>query len=340
MDVTERITDDEIRQLRDALRGTLASAKDDAVPTPEAEWRQGWPALAALGVSALCVPEERGGFGLQVQAAVTVASEFGAALHGSPYAGLTASVHALSRCTDGSTDGLVSGILAGERVCSFGVLDASGRVARAVDGGPDADALVLVDRTGDDLVVLCDPSAWTFRSPWHGFDVTRASGDVDVDPTGGLRIGGAATARDLYALLLAADALGCVQRMIDRTVAYAGQREAFGRPIGGFQAVQHRLVDHTVQARGMSLLVTEAARLLSAGSPLAARSVALAAVGVGSRAVHILHDLLQLTGAIGFTWEYGLHLYERRAHQDARLGANPRSAVRLLAQIEGWADAH
>jgi alkylation response protein AidB-like acyl-CoA dehydrogenase len=339
MDLTVSTSEDEIRQLRDALRGTLGSARDDAVPAPDAEWRRGWKALAALGVTALCAPEERGGFGLQVQAAVTVAREFGAALHGSPYAGLTASVHALAGCTDGSTDGLVSGILSGEWVCSFGVLDASGRVARAVDGGPDADAVVLLDRSRDDLVVLGDPSAWAFRSPRHGFDVTRASGDVDVDPTCGLRIGGAATARDIYGLLLAADALGCMQRMIDRTVAYAGQREAFGRPIGGFQAVQHRLVDHTIRVRGMSLLITEAAGFLSAGSPLATRFVAMAEVAVSSRAVHILHDLLQLTGAIGFTWEYGLHFYERRAHQDARLVANPRSAVRLLAQIEGWADA-
>ena len=339
MGVTERITDDEIRQLRGALRGTLGSAKDDAVPAPDSEWRQGWKALAGLGVNGLCASEERGGFGLQVEAAVTVASEFGAALHGSPYAGLTASIHALSRSTDRATDGLVSSILAGERVCAFGVLDASGRVARCVDGGPDADALVLLDRSRDDLIVLGEASAWACRSPLHGFDVTRASADVDVDPTGGLRIGGATTARDLYGLLLAADALGCVQRMIDRTVAYARQREAFGRPIGGFQAVQHRLVDHTVHARGMALLVTDAAHLLSEGSPLAPRFVALAEVGVSSRAVHILHDLLQLTGAIGFTWEYGMHFYERRVHQDARLGTNPRSAVRLLAKIEGWANA-
>jgi len=88
----------------------------------------------------------------------------------------------------------------------------------------------------------------------------------------------------------------------------------------------------------MALVVAEAARLLSAGSPAAARFVALAEVGVTSRGTHILHDLLQLTGAMGFTWEYGLHFYERRVHEDARLAANPRSAVRRLARLEGWAD--
>ncbi|UGQ11928.1 hypothetical protein LO772_35100 [Yinghuangia sp. ASG 101] len=51
----------------------------------------------------------------------------------------------------------------------------------------------------------------------------------------------------------------------------------------------------------------------------------------------MLHDLVQLTGAIGFTWEYGLHLYERRAHLDTRLGHNPRHALLALARTEGWA---
>jgi alkylation response protein AidB-like acyl-CoA dehydrogenase len=64
--------------------------------------------------------------------------------------------------------------------------------------------------------------------------------------------------------------------------------------------------------------------------------VAVAEVSVSSGATHILHDLIQLTGAIGFTWEYGLHFYERRVHQDARLAANPRGALRSLAEFEGW----
>ena len=61
------------------------------------------------------------------------------------------------------------------------------------------------------------------------------------------------TARDLFGLLLAADALGGTERVLDRTVAYAKDRQAFGRAIGGFQAVQHRLADHAVRVRGMSL---------------------------------------------------------------------------------------
>jgi alkylation response protein AidB-like acyl-CoA dehydrogenase len=128
-----------------------------------------------------------------------------------------------------------------------------------------------------------------------------------------------------------------VERILDRTVTYAGERIAFGRPIGGFQAVQHRLADHAVRVRGMGLAVAEAARVLTASAAGAERAVAIAELGVSGHATHVLHDLLQLTGGIGFTWEHGLHLHARRAHQDARLAANPRAAARQLVALEGWA---
>ena len=58
-------TDDDIRQLRAALRGVLGTADPDAVPTPDPEWRHGWPALAELGLTAFCVPEAKDGYGMQ-----------------------------------------------------------------------------------------------------------------------------------------------------------------------------------------------------------------------------------------------------------------------------------
>jgi alkylation response protein AidB-like acyl-CoA dehydrogenase len=145
----------------------------------------------------------------------------------------------------------------------------------------------------------------------------------------------------LRGLLLAGDALGGVQRMLDRTVAYAGERIAFGRPIGAFQAVQHRLVDHAVRVRGLSLLAAEAAAAMTADpdgtDPAADRASLLAEAAVARDAVAVLHDLLQLTGAIAFTWEHGLHHFERRAHVSARVGGGSRRALRALAVHAGWA---
>ncbi len=329
---------DEIEQLRETLRGALGT-RDETPPTIDPQWRRRWGQLAALGLPALCAPEDRGGLGFHVEAAVAGALELGAALHGSPFAGLTASVYALSRTEDPVAEAVLTGILAGDRVCAFGILDAGTGIARVVDGVPEADSLVLLDPSRGEFLLAGDASGWTTQVPLVAFDVSRTHGDVVVESAAGRWAGDGATSRDLYGLLLSADALGGVQRMLDRTVDYARQRRGFGRTIGGFQAVQHRLVDHTVRARGMSLVVAEAARLLGAASPDASRAVALAEVAVGSDAVHILHDLVQLTGAIGFTWEYGLHLYERRAHQDARLAASPRAAIRRLAVMEGWTGA-
>jgi alkylation response protein AidB-like acyl-CoA dehydrogenase len=205
-----------------------------------------------------------------------------------------------------------------------------------MDGAPDADAILLRDVASADLVLVADRASWDVEPLPYAFDVSRSCGDVVIDGARVHRLDAAPVARLLHGLLLTADSVGGLQRMLNGTVAYARERQAFGRPIGGFQAVQHRLVDHAVRVRGMALAVSDAAQLLAAGSREAERRVALAELAVSSSAVHVLHDLLQLTGAIGFTWEYGLHLYERRAHHNARLVGNPRAAVRALAGIESW----
>ena len=321
------------------MRGILGSDKDEFDPSPSTAWTDGWPTLVELGIPALCVPEELGGFGQRADAAVIAAQELGAALHASPFAGITTSAHALARSGNDSALALTNDIVTGTRTCAFGYLASNGTSSHGIDGASDADALLLLDRHSNALLLFTEPSTWTVVAAPHRFDITRACDDVTVDVSQAQRLGPAPSAVALHGLLLAADALAGVERMVERTVEYAGQRQAFGRPIGGYQAVQHRLVDHTVRARGMKLLVGEAARLIVADSDEAARHVAMAQVSVSSCAVHILHDLLQLTGGIGFTWEYGLHLYERRAHQDARLSRSPRAAVSALAQIEGWTDA-
>lgn len=317
----------------------------DTVPEMGLDWRAGWPLLAELGVAGFCVPEARGGYGFEVAAAIVASREFGGALHGSPYAGLIASVHVLAGSDVNAPAELVDGILAGERICALGILnsaaDESGGdgitgIASLVDGAATADALLLIAPSSLDALLVAEPTAWAVEPILPTFDVSRSCGEVRLDHVPALRCSGGASALPLYRLLLAADTLGGVERMLDRTVLYVRDRQAFGRPIGAFQVVQHRLVDHAVRTRAMSLSVAEAARRLRDGNPRAAREVALAELAVSSEATHVLHDLVQLTGAIGFTWEHGLHLYERRAHHNARLGRNPRSAARSLAGFEGW----
>jgi alkylation response protein AidB-like acyl-CoA dehydrogenase len=343
----------ELAELRDAVRRALA-AEPDAVPPIDREWREGWPALAGIGLLAFCAPEEVGGFGDEVPAALVVSRELGAALHGSPYAASVAATYALSRARDAdpATGALVGAVLAGEQVAVLGFLDPGraadagapkGRLngrARLVAGAEDADWFLLVAPDGSGAV-LVERAAGTIESV-DGFDVSRSCGDLAFDDAPARVVDvpdeALSTAVLIHGLLLAGDALGGLETMHARTTTYARDRRAFGNVIGGFQAVQHRLVDHAVRIRGLSLLADDAAGQLAVGGRDADRQVLLAEAGVASRAVTILHDLLQLTGAIGFTWEYGLHLYERRAHLDARLGRDPRQALTALAQREGWSD--
>jgi alkylation response protein AidB-like acyl-CoA dehydrogenase len=340
----------ELLSMADTLRKALGA--DTERPAPDSEWRGRWPALAELGIAAFCVPEECEGFGNEVPAALTAAREFGAALHGSPYPAVVAASYALSRWLEGDQRGQVTAdVMAGTHVPTLAFLDSGATVTEQADGlrvdgraylvagAGDADSFLALPPDGDTLLFIRRADTCTTVRV-HEFDVTRSCADVAF--TGALALpvtvepGGRSRVERLHGLLLAGDALGGMGRMLDRTVAYARGRTAFGKAIGGYQAVQHRLVDHTTALRGMSLLAEEAAGQVAAQAPGAGRTVLLTEGSVAAAAVPLLHDLLQLTGAIAFTWEYGLHLYERRAHLDARLGGNPRQARRALAEREGW----
>lgn len=319
--------------MRDAVAGVLGTADLDGLPSPDLAWRDRWPALAELGVTGLCVPEDRGGAGFQVEVAAGIAAELGAGLSGAPFASTVAAAHVLAR----EESDLLAGILSGERLAGYARLDPATDAAARVDGAADVDVLVLEDPDTGELLLFDDPSSWSVTGPApQGFDVSRTCADLDVDATRARRLSSDPTARHLFSLLVAADVVGVVERSFDTTVRYAAQREAFGRPIGGFQAVQHTLSDHVLRLRSMALLVRDAARALGADAPDAQRRVTLAAASTSAGATPLLHELLQLTGGIGFTWEYGLHAFERRAHQDAVLLGGPRAARDALARLEGW----
>lgn len=337
---------EELDELRAAVRGALESGSPEGPPEPDRGWRSDWPELVAMGLAGFCVPAEAGGFGDEVAAATVVALELGAELHGAPYPGVVAAAAALGA---GAPD-LVADVLDGRLLPAMAVLDGAGvvtadgdrarveGVARLVLGAEDADGFVVLGAPGAPTVWVA--AADTSLGDRHGFDPTRSCADVTFAGSAGRTLSADAEGRRAVlgrlGLLLAADTLGGVLRSHARAVAYAKERMAFGSPIGGFQAVQHRLVDHAVTLRGLSLLVEGAAAALTAGAPDAAERALLAEAGVARRALPVLHDLVQLTGAVGFTWEYGLHLYERRAQLNARVGGNPRAARTRLAQLAGW----
>jgi alkylation response protein AidB-like acyl-CoA dehydrogenase len=158
--------------------------------------------------------------------------------------------------------------------------------------------------------------------------------------------GVAEPARDAAAvrrLLYCCDTAGAVARVLDRTVEYARQRTTFGVPIGKYQAVAHRLVDHTITLRQLRLLIADASAAYDdpAGSDGAdfADRVAMAETFCCDRAADLLSDCIQLSGAIGFTWEYGHHFALRRAVQNAVVLGGSRSARARLVAAQSWGEA-
>jgi alkylation response protein AidB-like acyl-CoA dehydrogenase len=114
-------------------------------------------------------------------------------------------------------------------------------------------------------------------------------------------------------VLLAAESVGAAEALFGATVDYAKSRVQFGRPIGSFQAIKHRLADMLIELEAMRAASHYAALALGDGLEDADEAVATAGAYVCDAFAHLSGEALQLHGGIGFTWEHDMHLFVRRA---------------------------
>ena len=143
-----------------------------------------------------------------------------------------------------------------------------------------------------------------------------------------------ATAR----VLLSADSLGALSATFERLVSYLKERIAFGVPIASFQAVQHRLVDLLVFEAKARAVIMKAARALTS-EDVTEDAIALSAAAhafVNAKATAAVDECMQLSGGIGFTWEYPLHHELRRVFTNAYLLGTARGSRAQLADKAGW----
>jgi alkylation response protein AidB-like acyl-CoA dehydrogenase len=125
------------------------------------------------------------------------------------------------------------------------------------------------------------------------------------------------------AVLVATDALGAAERMLDMSVEYAKQRKQFGRPIAAFQAVKHAAAQMLVTVEsGYSIALFAAASLQDDG-PDAGLHAAAAKAQVSAHCAELADSALTVHGAIGYTWEYDLQLFYKRAKLDRILFGSP-----------------
>ncbi|MFF5980990.1 acyl-CoA dehydrogenase family protein [Streptomyces olindensis] len=173
------------------------------------------------------------------------------------------------------------------------------------------------------LFLVRGDAAGLTRVRQTALDATRPQARVQLRDVGAELLGGdgddvlAALARlgDTAAACLAAEAVGAADRVLERTVEYVRQREQFGRPVGSFQAVKHRLADVHVQVQAARSAAYYAAWAAARGEAAGGPALAQALRALREAAA----EAIQSHGGIGFTWEHEAHLYFKRAAGDELL---------------------
>lgn len=341
----------------------LRRALDTAAPLSEAracidEGRSSssaWNALVEAGVSAAIVPEAFGGLGLGPLALCVAAREIGWAIAGVPApSSLYLFAPALGLAADADIRRLwLPDLAAGARTGTAAIRTIQpARFADGVLNGeampvPDgllADAaLLLVDAAAGPLLVLVDLSgSGVSRTALPGIDAARPLARIGFADTPAIPIGDQALAAALLdhaAVYLAFEQVGCAERALESARRYALERHSFGRPIGGYQAIKHRLADMWVKveiARAHMLYAGWALESRSNDLPLAAAAARVAATDA---CLFAAQECLQIHGGFGFTFEADCHLFYRRARSlAAAIGSSRRWGERLAAQLIAGAE--
>ena len=297
----------------DAVREAMASERgyDEAL----------WTMLCEqVGAAALVVPEELGGAGGELADAAVVFEELGKALVPTPLWGTTLAELALLSVDH--PDGETLGALAEGTAIGAVVFDTDERLREEQTG-----RRYVVHGDVADVVIATDGETLT---RWTEFTATPS---VSMDPTRRLAVvvpettsvvGADPGLADTAAILLAVEQIGAATRCLDLTVAYTKDRVQFGRPIGSFQALKHRMADLYVAVQSARAVVADA---VADPSPT---SAALARLAASEAFSAVAAEAVQMHGGIAITWESDIQLYFKRAHGSAQLLGPPRQQLRRL----------
>lgn len=311
-----------------------------------------WDQMCEMGWTAMAIPEEHGGLGSIVDLCL-VAEEVGRVALSSPLV-TTVAAGALPLLQGGHADRLPA-LLSGEQIATMALLEedsgsewSAPRLTGARDGDgwllTGAKVLVPWGNVADVFLVSCDlegrgPSvAIVPRDALRIEDNQILGGDrrsrIELD---GVKVGEGdvldadvlAHSLDVQTVLHTAHAIGLCDEALRMSVQYANERHQFGRPIGSFQAVSYRCVDMKLSLDAARLFCHKAAWHLDVGRP--AEMHVGACKAYANEMVDICtHNAQQVHGAIGFSTEYDLHLFTRRARAFA---CNHGSSARQLERV-------
>jgi alkylation response protein AidB-like acyl-CoA dehydrogenase len=343
--------------LRASVRDLLKAKAAPEVLLARVETAEGydlklWRTLAdEVGVAGLAVPEELGGHGASAREVAVVAEELGRSVAPVPFLGSV--VLATTALVRAGAGGFVRRLAAGSAIgalavplstapgagfpSSVTVSDGklSGRVGTVADAsvadllvvpaaGPDGPGLYVVEASAATVTELVS------------FDLTRRVADVVLSNAPAVLVASGSDAASALeeallfgAGILASEQTGIAEWALTETVSYLKGRYQFGRPVGGFQSLKHRLANLYTDLVLARATARNAADALATGTdvPIA---VAVAQARVSPIAVHATEEAIQLHGGIGMTWEHPAHLYLKRAKADElALGTPGKHRARL-----------
>jgi alkylation response protein AidB-like acyl-CoA dehydrogenase len=343
-------TSEEQEELRSSVRrfvadrAPLARVRElmDAGEIDREVWSQ---AGAQLGLQGIAIPEEYGGSGFSFAEQAIVLEELGAGLYGGPYlaSAVLAATALLASPDEAARQELLPGIASGETIAALAFTEDDGswdpagiRLAAAKSGdgwvldghksfvldGANAGLIlvVAVAEGGLSLFAVDAAAGGLTTAALPALDQTRGLARLEFAAVPADLIGSAGDAAailarvlDVAAVALAAEQLGGAQRALDITVDYTKTRHQFGRPIGSFQALKHRMADLLMEVESLRSAVAYAASAVADDSDEVPVVASLVKAYASETYFHVAAEMIQMHGGIGFTWEHDAHLFFKRA---------------------------
>jgi alkylation response protein AidB-like acyl-CoA dehydrogenase len=316
-------------------------------------------AIAELGVAGILIPEEFGGLGLALLDAALAAEMLGKHVAPVPFvaSAVMAPLAILGAGIDAQKKRYLSQLAQGRAVAGVaisehasGARDKAGIAAKA--GKLSGKALFVLDFASADFYVVADKFGALYvvdakakgleRTALPTIDATRAVGEltfdnVDAEPlTGGNPQATLDRMIDAGRIMLAADTLGAGMRMIDKAVAYAKERQQFGRVIGSFQAVKHLCAEMVAELEPCRALIWYAAYAFDTFPDQARRMAAHAKAHTAEVGTFVARTATEVHGGMGFTDLLGLHYWFKRIGFDRQALGGPEKARHDAAVAQGW----
>jgi alkylation response protein AidB-like acyl-CoA dehydrogenase len=359
---------DDLKQLREQARKFLrercpSAAVRRILEGPEPYDKALWKEIAAMGWTGAAIPEEYGGAGLGHLGLCVLAEELGSALAPVPFSSSVylASEAIIAGGSEAQKKAWLPKLASGEVIGTLALAEGPGKAdvrklrttfrSGALSGEklpvPDGDVadVAIVAAQGERGVVLAIAdlrASGVTREAVETIDPSRSHARIGFDNTPAEALGAPGDGerllrrvQDRAAVLFAFEQVGGAQRSLEMARDYALQRYAFGRPIGSFQAIKHKLADVYVATELARSNAYFGAWALARDAPELPEAAAAARISASEAYFLAAKENIQVHGGMGFTWEFDCHLHYRRAKLLAlALGSTRLWKDRLITQLE------